>query len=402
MKNTDLPHALPTPIERQPSRVPLVWSIRQRPRSIVEGTFARADVRINGSRPWDIRVHRDRFFRRVLAGTDLGFGESYMDGDWSCDCLDELATRIFTAGLHRRWHVVEIVKTLVARFLSRQTRARVRRQVAPHYDLGNDLYEAMLDTRHMAYTCAYWRSGAQTLEDAQEAKLDLICRKLTLKQGMRVLDIGCGWGGLARFAATRYGVSVTGVTLSHEQARFGSERVTGLPIEIRVQDYRDVTGQFERVVSVGCLEHVGHRNHRRFFETIRARLVDGGHALVHTIGVSHTQYRVGRFLDKYVFPLVNLPSMAQIGCSVDGLFVVDDVHNIGTDYDRTLIAWHERFDRAWPQLEPRYGVLLGGRFKRMFEFYLLMTAGFFRARQAEVWQMVLTPPGAAQPPCRCI
>jgi cyclopropane-fatty-acyl-phospholipid synthase len=378
----------------------LVWSIRQRPRSIVEGILGRADVRIDGSRPWDIRVHRDRFFRRVLAGTDLAFGESYMDGDWSCDRLDELATRIFTAGLHQRWHVIERVETLVARFLSRQTRARVRRRVAPHYDLGNDLFEAMLDTRHMAYTCAYWRSGAQTLEDAQEAKLDLICRKLTLERGMRLLDIGCGWGGLARFAATRYGVSVTGVTLSHEQARFGSEHATGLPVDIRVQDYRDVTGVFDRVVSVGCLEHVGHRNHRRFFETIRARLVDRGHALVHSIGVSHTQYRIGRFLDKYVFPLVNLPSMAQIGCSVDGLFIVDDVQNIGTDYDLTLIAWHERFDRAWSRLEPRYGGLLGGRFKRMFEFYLLMTAGFFRARQAQVWQMVLTPPGGVQPACR--
>ena len=401
MKDKDLPHVLPTPIEQRPSRVPLVWSIRQRPRrAIVERVFAGADVRINGSRPWDIRVHRDRFFRRVLAGTDLGFGESYMDGDWSCDRLDEMATRIFRAGLQRRGRLVDVVETLVARFLSRQTRARVRRQVAAHYDLGNDLFEAMLDARHMAYTCAYWRSGAQTLEDAQDAKLDLICRKLTLEPGMRVLDIGCGWAGLARFAATRYGVSVTGVTLSREQARFGSERSAGLPIDIRVQDYRDVKGQFERVVSVGCLEHVGHRNHRRFFETIRARLTDGGHALVHSIGVSHTHYRAGRFVDKYLFPLVNLPSMAQIGRSVDGLFVIDDVHNFGTDYDRTLMAWHERFDLAWPRLEPRYGRLLDGGFKRMFEFYLLMTAGFFRARQAQVWQIVLTPPGAAQPACR--
>jgi cyclopropane-fatty-acyl-phospholipid synthase len=400
MKNTDRPHVSSAQIERQPSRVPLI-SLRQRPRrAIVESALARADVRVNGSRPWDIRVHRDRFFQRVLSGSDLGFGESYMDGDWSCDRLDEMATRIFTAGLHQRWQVVDVVEGLVARFMSRQTRARVRREVAPHYDLGNDLFEAMLDKQHMAYTCAYWRSGAQTLEEAQDAKLDLICRKLALERGMRVLDIGCGWGGLARFAATRYGVSVTGVTLSREQARLGSERTTGLPVDIRVQDYRDVAGQFERVVSVGCLEHIGHRNHRRFFETIRARLADGGHALVHSIGVSHTQYRIGRFLDRYVFPLVNLPSMAQIGRSIDGLFVLDDVHNIGTDYDLTLMAWHERFDCAWPRLEPRYGRLLDGRFRRMFEFYLLMTAGFFRARQAHVWQMVLTPPGGAQPACR--
>ena len=347
-------------------------------------------------------MHRHRFFRRVLAGTDLGFGESYMDGDWSCDRLDDMATRVFAAGLHQRWRSSDLVDALIARILPRQTRARVRRQVAAHYDLGNDLFEAMLDTRHMAYTCAYWRCGAQTLEEAQDAKLDLICRKLGLQRGMRLLDIGCGWGGLARFAATHYGVSVTGVTLSREQARLGSERVNGLPVDIRVQDYRDVEGQFDRVVSVGCLEHVGHRNHRRFFETIRTLLADDGHALVHSIGVSHTQYRAGRFVDTYMFPFVNLPSMAQIGRAVDGLFVVDDVHNIGTDYDRTLMAWHERFDQAWPRLEPRYGGLLSGRFKRMFEFYLLMTAGFFRARQAHVWQIVLTPPGAAHPACRCM
>jgi len=209
MKNTDRPHVSSTQIEQRPSRAPLISIHRCSRRSIIESAFARADVRINGSRPWDIRVNRDRFFRRVLSGTDLGFGESYMDGDWSCDRLDEMATRIFTAGLHRRWHVVEALETLVARFLSRQTRGRVLREVAPHYDLGNDLFEAMLDRQHMAYTCAYWRSGAQTLEEAQDAKLDLICRKLALERGMRVLDVGCGWGGLARFAATRYGVSVT-------------------------------------------------------------------------------------------------------------------------------------------------------------------------------------------------
>jgi cyclopropane-fatty-acyl-phospholipid synthase len=373
----------------------------RRCRSSVETLFARADVHIDGQRPWDIRVHRDRFFGRVLTQTDLGFGESYMDGDWSCDQLDELAARLFGAGLHHRWRWVDRFDALIARLFSRQTRARVRRHVVPHYDLGNDLFEAMLDTRHMAYTCGYWRGGAETLEDAQEAKLELICRKLRLQPGMRILDIGCGWGGLAAFAASRYAVSVTGVTLSPQQARLGAERTRGLNVDIRVQDYRDVGGQFDRVVSVGCLEHVGHRNHRQFFEVVRARLGDGGHALVHSIGVSRTQYRGGRFLDTYLFPVVNLPSMAQIGRAIDGLFIVDDIHNFGTDYDRTLIAWHERFHRAWPHLDARYGQLLRGRFRRMFEFYLLMTAGFFRSRQAQVWQTVLTPEGAPQPACRC-
>lgn len=370
-------------------------------RNSVQTILSRADIQIDGERPWDLHVHDDRFFRRVLADGELGFGESYMDGDWDCDRLDELTSRIFGAELDRATsRPVDVLNALVARVMTRQTRGWVRRHVAPHYDLGNDLFEAMLDRRHMAYTCAYWRGGAGTLEEAQEAKLDLVCRKLTLRPGMRVLDIGCGWGGLARFAAERYGASVTGVTLSREQVALGSARAGGLPVELRVQDYRDVTGTFDRVVSIGCLEHIGHRNHRRFFETIRARLADGGHALVHSIGVCRTEYRGGRFLDKYVFPLVNLPSIAQIGRAIDGLFVLDDVQNIGTDYERTLLEWHARFQHAWPDLQARYAALLNGRFKRMFDFYLLTSAGFVRSRRAQVWQMVLTPPGTPQPHCR--
>jgi cyclopropane-fatty-acyl-phospholipid synthase len=370
-------------------------------RRTVDALLARADVGTDGRRPWDVRVHNERFFRRVLADADLGFGESYMDGDWSCDRLDELSARLFAADVDRvRPRPADLFNALVARIASRQTRVQVRRHVAPHYDLGNDLFEAMLDTRHMAYTCAYWRGGAQTLEEAQDAKLDLVCRKLSLQPGMRVLDVGCGWGGLARFAAERYGVSVTGVTLSREQAALGSARAAGLPVDLRVQDYRDVTGRFDRVVSIGCLEHIGHRNHRGFFEVVRSRLADGGYALVHSIGVCSTEYRGGRFLDTYVFPLVNLPSIAQIGRAIDGLFVLDDAHNIGVDYDRTLMEWNARFQRAWPGLQDRYGSLLGGRFKRMFEFYLLTAAGFVRSRRAQVWQMVLTPPGTPQPACR--
>ncbi len=367
----------------------------------VEAILARADVRVDGRRPWDIRVRDERFFARVLADADLGLGESYMDGDWDCDRLDELAARLFAAELDRvAPRPVDVVNALIARIITRQTRRKVRRDVAPHYNLGNDLFEAMLDTRYMAYTCAYWRGGARTLEEAQEAKLELVCRKLTLEPGMRVLDIGCGWGGFARFAAERYGASVTGVTLSREQAALGTARAAGLPVELRVEDYREVSGTFDRVVSIGCLEHIGHRNHRRFFEVVRARLADGGYALVHSIGVCRSEYRGGRFLDKYIFPLVNLPSIAQIGRGIDGLFILDDAHNIGTDYDRTLIEWHTRFQKAWPTLQGRYGPLLGGRFKRMFEFYLLTSAGFVRSRRAQVWQMVLTPPGVPQPACR--
>ncbi len=381
--------------ERPPARV-------RGSRSTVEALLARAGIAIDGPNPWDIQVHDERFFQRLLAQADLGFGESYMDGDWNSDRLDECAARLFRADLDRHVprRLADLVNVAVARVFTRQSPARVRRHVAPHYDLGNDLFVKMLDTRFMAYTCGYWRGGAQTLEEAQEAKLDLICRKLDLRPGMRVLDIGCGWGGFAKYAAETRGVSVKGVTLSREQAELGTARCAGLPVELAVQDYRDVTGQFDRVVSIGCLEHIGHKNHRRFFEVVRARLADGGHAVVHFIGVGRTEYRAGRFLDKYVFPLVNLPSVAQIGQAIDGLFILDDVQNIGADYDRTLMEWNARFQQAWPELKDRYGSLLGGRFKRMFEFYLLVSAGFARSRRAQVWHMVLTPPGLPQPACR--
>ncbi len=368
----------------------------------VRELLAVADVEIDGGRPWDIRVHDDAFYRRILAAGSLGLGESYMDGQWDCDRLDELSARLNRARLERhvRRRVSRVAQVLRARLVTRWSRDQVMRRVAPHYDLGNDLFEKMLDHEHMAYTCAYWRRGAETLEQAQTDKLALVAEKIGLERGMKVLDVGCGWGPFARFAAAEYGAEVVGVTLSREQAELGNARAAGLPVEIRVQDYRDVTGSFDRVVSIGCLEHVGHRQHGAFFRQVHDRLSPDGVALVHVIGSGESQFLVGGFIDRYVFPLVNLPSIAQIGRAIDGLLVLEDLHNIGPDYDRTLMEWNRRFQAAWPELEPRYGSLLGGRFKRMFEFYLLGCAGFSRARGHHVWQMVFTRNALPQPDCR--
>jgi len=368
----------------------------------VEQLLGAAGITINGQQPYDIRVRNPRMFGRVLASGDRGLAESYMDGDWDADAVDQVVDRLFHFDIDRKVpkRPSDFFQVALARLFSRQSRSRVRDKVAPHYNLGNDLFEKILDTKYMAYTCAYWRGGAQTLEEAQTAKFDLLCKKLGLAPGMKVLDIGCGWGSFAKHAAENYGVSVTGVSLSKEQVSLGMTRTKGLPVDLRVQDYRDVTGTFDRVVSIGCLEHVGHKNHRRFFQTIHDRLAPGGHAVVHVIGVAQTEYRAGGFLDTYVFPLVNLPSIAQVGAAIDGLFILDDVQNIGTDYDRTLMEWNERFQREWPALAPTYGPMLDGRFKRMFEFYLLGCAGFVRSRRAQVWHFVLTPPNQPQPVCR--
>ncbi len=368
----------------------------------VEQLLNAAGITINGQQPYDIRVRNPRMFGRVLASGDRGLAESYMDGDWDADAVDQVVDRLFHYEVDRKVprRPSDVFQLALARFFSRQSRSRVRDKVAPHYNLGNDLFEKILDTKYMAYTCAYWRGGAQTLEEAQAAKFDLLCRKLGLAPGMKVLDVGCGWGSFAKHAAENYGVSVTGVSLSKEQVSLGMARNKGLPVDLKVQDYRDVTGTFDRVVSIGCLEHIGHKNHRRFFQTIHDRLAPGGHAVVHVIGVAQTEYRSGGFLDTYVFPLVNLPSIAQVGAAIDGLFILDDVQNIGTDYDRTLMEWNARFQQEWPALAPTYGPMLDGRFKRMFEFYLLGCAGFVRSRRAQVWHFVLTPPNQPQPVCR--
>lgn len=356
--------------------------------SAVEAMLDGSGVSLNGPHPWDLRVHDEAFLERTLAHGTLGVGESYMDGQWDCARLDEMLTRIFVSGADRRLPGVrQLWASLVARIVNPQSPSRSFKVGEQHYDVGDDLYERMLD-RRMIYTCGYWRT-ATTLEAAQEAKLDLVCRKLGLKPGMRVLDIGCGWGGAAQFAAERYGVTVTGVTISKNQAATAVERCKGLPIEILLQDYRSVTGQFDRIYSLGMFEHVGIRNYRTYFETARRLLAPDGLFLLHTIGRNLSSSANDPWIEKYIFPNSMLPSMAQISTEAEGVFVTEDWHGFGPDYDRTLMCWYERFLAAWPQLSERYGE----RFRRMWEFWLLGSAAHFRSRRGQLWQVLFSPHG---------
>ena len=253
-----------------------------------------------------------------------------------------------------------------------------------HYDIGNDVFEQMLDP-HMNYSCAYW-AGADSLEQAQIAKMEMICEKLHLEPGMRVLDIGCGWGGLSRWMAGRHGVSVTGVTVSKEQAKLARERCEGLPVEILLKDYRALSGSFDRIVSVGMFEHVGPRNYRTYFEKAASLLEHDGLFLLHTIGAGRDGYATDRWIEKYIFPNGVLPPAPDLARHVSAFFTIEDWHNFGADYDHTLMAWYQRFNEAWPQLSGKYGE----RFKRMFDYYLLVCAGAFRARENHLWQLVLS------------
>jgi cyclopropane-fatty-acyl-phospholipid synthase len=234
---------------------------------------------------------------------------------------------------------------------------------------------------------------ASDLDAAQEAKHDLICRKLGLARGQRVFDIGCGWGAFMKYAAERYGVECTGVTVSREQIRWGEERCRGLPVRFVFGDYRrlptDALGPYDHLASMGMFEHVGNKNYRDYFEVANRLLKDDGLFLLHSIGSTYSDFQIDPWLDKYIFPNAVLPSVSQIGTAIEGLFMVEDWHNFGADYDRTLMAWFEKFDRNWPTLAARYDE----RFYRLWKYYLLSCAGGFRARVIQLWQIVLSKHG---------
>ena len=349
-----------------------------------------ADVEVDGSRPWDMRVNDERVFRRVLAQGALGLGEAYMDGWWDSGQLDDLFARVLRARLQEKIvltfsDAAEIAKSLI---LNRQTRSRAAESVRRHYDIGNDLYQRMLD-RRMLYTCAYYARGAKTLDEAQEAKLELVCRKIGLQPGMSLLDLGCGWAGFSRYAAEKYGAKAVALTASREQVTLGRELCAGLPVDIRQQDWREANGKYDRVVAIGLLEHVGYKNYRTFMRLVRRCLKDDGLALLHTIGSATSSTGVNAWTDKYIFPNSVIPSIAQLSKAMEGHFVVEDWHNFGADYDPTLMAWNENFEKAWPELRDKYGE----RFRRMWRYYLLQSAGAFRARYMQLWQLVVSPNG---------
>lgn len=348
-----------------------------------------ADITVNGNRPWDIQIHNEAFYSRVLHETALGLGESYMDGWWDCQALDQLFFRVIRADLPAKLKQNKklLFKLALLRLINRQTKSRAWEVGKKHYDLGNDLFKCMLDSR-LVYTCAYWKD-ATNLEQAQLNKLKLTCDKLLLKPGMKVLDIGCGWGSLAKYAAENYGVSVVGVTISRQQYEYVKHNCAGLPIDIRLQDYRDVNEKFDRIVSLGMFEHVGLLNYRTYMEVVHRCLADEGLFLLHTIGDNITEITTNEWVAKYIFPNGALPYITQIGKAAEGLFVMEDWHNFGPDYDKTLMAWHANFNSHWQTLKEQYGE----RFRRMWNYYLLSAAGGFRARYMQLWQIVFSKTG---------
>lgn len=363
--------------------------IRTAEKKLIQAMLEQAGISINGSQPWDIQVHNESIYHRLMTQGELALGEAYMDRWWDCERLDMLITRLLEARLDENlripWHFR--LSSFLARGLNLQGKMRAKQSIHHHYDIGNSLFKAMLD-ENMIYSCAYFRQ-ATSLHEAQLAKLELVCQKLQLKPGMKILDIGCGWGGFARYAASQHGVEVVGITLSQQQYQLARENCQHLDVDIRLQDYRELSGCFDRIVSIGMFEHVGHRNYRKLMETVYHCLIDRGLFLLHTIGANKTSYLSSPWIRKYIFPGGHLPSIQQIACSSEPFFVMEDWHNFGADYDKTLMAWHEHFSRHWDSLKEDYDE----RFYRMWTYYLLGSAGCFRARSMQLWQIVFSKGG---------
>lgn len=358
-------------------------------KQLVQDLFARADIKFDGGRPWDIRVNDDTFYTQILRDGSLGFGESYVEGKWDCDQLDGCIYRLLKNNLYEEasnsWPI--IFTSVKAKLYNLQDKLGSMAVIDQHYQIGNDLYQKMLGPT-LAYSCGYWKEAAN-LDQAQEAKYDLICRKLHFKPGMRVLDIGCGWGGFAKYAAQKYGVEVVGITLSSNQAERARAISEDLPVEIRVADYRDINEPFDRILEIGMFEHVGAKNYREFMQVVHRSLKDDGLFLLHTIGANTTSLTTEPWIDKYIFPNGHLPSIAQIGESAEGLFIMEDWHNFGPHYDKTLLAWYDNYSKTKHTLAEN----TGPKFDRMWRYYLLSCAGCFRARDIQLWQVVFSKKG---------
>ena len=356
---------------------------------LAQRLFYEADIEFNGSRPFDIQVNDNRFFKRVLQQGALGLGETYMAGWWDCEKLDEMVTRALRAdldGILKR-NVKHMIRLVGVKFLGKQSNKQAWIVSKEHNDLGNRLFSLILDP-YMQYSCGYWNK-AENLHMAQQNKLKLICETLQLKKGMTLLDIGCGWGGLAAYAAENYGVSVTGVTDSAEQIKMASIRCSSLDIDLKLIDYKDLpilAQTFDRIVSLGMFEHIGAKNHLAYFNIINQMLKGNGLFLLHTSGSNQTNNKVDPWINKYIFHNDGLPTLAQIATASETWFVTEDVHNFGMDYEKTLIAWEQRFNSSWHLLEDDYPSI----FRRMFNYYLNSCAGAFRSKKMHFWQFIFT------------
>ncbi len=352
----------------------------------------------DGATAVTVVVHRWEVFRRILWQRDIGAGEAFAEGWWDTDDLPRLCALFIRA--EQFWDLSSVMRTLlripklVTWKLQRNTRRGSRRNIAYHYDLSNDFYRLFLDNS-LTYSCALFDPPTLSLEDAQIKKLDLACQALDLKPGQRVLDLGCGWGSFALHAATRYGVCVHGISLSQRQLELARQRVAnaGLEDRIRLQylDYRDLSEQYDHVVSLEMFEAVGHEYYREFFTAVNRCLRPGGRFFLQTITVPDQRYDAYRkefdFIKKHIFPGGLLASIERILSTTKRYTDLRmlAMRDIGEHYAPTLRAWRERFLRALPQV---YALGFDRYFARLWEFYLASCEAAFATRHIGDAQIV--------------
>ncbi|MGB4076280.1 MAG: cyclopropane fatty acyl phospholipid synthase [Minisyncoccia bacterium] len=353
-------------------------------------------VSLDGNNSWDPRIRNERFYERVLREGRLGAAESYMDGRWECSNLPELFYRLLSSGFDQKLYELPALRFLesLRRFgmglWNRQTKERSLAVGEVHYD--DRVFQTAALGDRMVASCAYYDRGASTLDEAQDHKMALICEKLYLEDGHRLLDIGCGWGTLMHYAESTRALRAIGLTISRDQQEYARKRYPEKNLEFLLEDYRDFkasAGSFERVVSVGMLEHVGKKNYPTYFNRVRHFLAEDGLFLLHSIVGRQRENGTDPFIDKYIFPNGELPTMAEILESVEGTFVVEDLHNLGTNYEWTLRAWRENLQLRWSDIVAAHGM----RTARMYEYYLAISEAAFRSRTLNVVQIVLSPRG---------
>jgi cyclopropane-fatty-acyl-phospholipid synthase len=325
-----------------------------------------------GERSVTVRVHRERMFRRIAAAGNLGLGEAYMDGDFDVEAgtLEDLVAILLRNRLDER---IKTDPRALLRVLLQRALAVLRGKqdsIHRHYDLGNELFESFLDSS-LTYSCGYAHSVDDDVEQLQRQKLDRICRKLRLQNDETLVDIGCGFGGLLIHAAKEYGIKGTGLTISEEQYKLGNARIreAGLQDRLKIvfQDFTRCSGQFDKLVSVGMMEHVPRQEYGAYFRRIRALLREGGLGLVHTLGCNAARNVHDPFIQKYVFPASNQPRLSEIANGLERhRLAILDVENMVPHYALTGRRWRERFEQNASRLDPQK---YDERFKRMWRYY---------------------------------
>jgi len=367
-------------------------------KKIVTNLFSQAGIKLDGSNPWDIQLNNDRFYTSTLRGS-LGFGESYMKGDWDVDSMDALFRRIIRMNITESPLVLfnRLFLDIKSRLTNLQTRIGSLAIAETHYDLDHRLYELFLGPYNQ-YTCCFFNK-AKTLEEAEVEKLEMICDKLDLREGDRVLDIGCGWGGFAKYAAETRGCRVTGISISKEQIAYSRRYTEGLPVDIINCDYRDLperidASYFDKAVIIGMIEHVGYKNYRKLVNIVHRLIKDDGMFLLHTIGNSRRTTIVDPWIEKYIFRNSMAPAMSQLANAFEGLFVVQDWENYGHYYAPTLAAWQHNFETNWRQIEAiETEHRFDEKFRRMFNYYFLSCKAGFETDHINLWHIVMSKEG---------